>query len=183
MSNLRGGIALKTRFAERRPEASRIVKDEPKGSLTESAPRFDITGISLNRFSCEAIQIFQAVQVFKAAEGFRRPMENVAVSGDGSRGPSAVLLCGWRLATGSERNQHRGRSLQTLKAGRAAQNAARLSTIAQGTCAPATATYTEYSDVLAVMNRRLRRGPPKVRLATFSGRRILPSNVPSAAKH
>ena len=36
--------------------------------------------------------------------------------------------------------------------------------------------------MVAVMNRRLRRGPPKQRLETTSGIRILPSRRPSGAK-
>src|SRR5688500_6797786 len=53
--------------------------------------------------------------------------------------------------------------------------------ISQAACAPRVLTYTAYSDWLAVMNKRLRFGPPKHTLAHDSGSRIWPIRSPSAA--
>ena len=55
------------------------------------------------------------------------------------------------------------------------------SAIYYGRVAPLTPNITEYSDVVAQMNRRLRLGPPKTTLATPSGTRTLPSSVPSGS--
>src|SRR5688572_14145113 len=46
-------------------------------------------------------------------------------------------------------------------------------------CAPTVSTYTAYSDWLAVMKSRLRRGPPKHTLAHVSGSRIIPMRSPA----
>jgi hypothetical protein len=48
-----------------------------------------------------------------------------------------------------------------------------------GRVAPLTPSITEYSEVVAQMNMRLRLGPPKTTLATPSGTSTLPSRVPS----
>jgi hypothetical protein len=46
---------------------------------------------------------------------------------------------------------------------------------------PVIVVTSEYSEVVAVMNRRLFFGPPKVMLETGSGTRIRPMRVPSGA--
>ena len=51
----------------------------------------------------------------------------------------------------------------------------------QNVMAPLTKRRTEYSPVVAQINRRSRRGPPKQRLATTSGISILPISVPSGS--
>ena len=50
------------------------------------------------------------------------------------------------------------------------------------TCAPCVSTYTAYSEVLPVMNRRFRLVPPKQTLLQISGSRICPIRSPLGAK-